>query len=50
MRMDDARDIGARTVAVACPGCTAMLEGVVGPRPDVLDIAELVALSLEDAA
>jgi len=48
MRMQDARDIGAGTVAVACPGCTAMLEGVVGPRPDVLDIAELVALSLED--
>lgn len=50
MRMDDARDIGAQTVAVACPGCTAMLEGVVGARPDVLDIAELVALSLEGAA
>ncbi|HEU0229531.1 MAG TPA: (Fe-S)-binding protein, partial [Burkholderiaceae bacterium] len=50
MRMDDARDIGAQTVAVACPGCTAMLEGVVGPRPDVLDIAELVELSLGEAA
>lgn len=47
MRMQDARDVKANTVAVACPGCTAMLEGVVGPRPEVLDIAELVALSLD---
>jgi len=26
-----------------------MLEGVVGPRPEVLDIAELVALAVEAA-
>jgi dimethylglycine catabolism B len=49
MRMDDVRETGAMIVAVACPQCTAMLEGVVGERPEVLDIAELVAASLETA-
>lgn len=43
MRMADATATGAAVVAVACPQCTAMLEGVVGDRPEVLDIAELVA-------
>lgn len=47
IRMGDARDTGARIVAVACPGCTAMLEGVVGDRPEVLDVAELVAAAIE---
>ncbi|AOK31532.1 MULTISPECIES: (Fe-S)-binding protein [Burkholderia] len=47
IRIADARAVGAEVVAVGCPNCTAMLEGVVGPRPDVLDIAELVAASLE---
>jgi Fe-S oxidoreductase len=46
LRMDDARATGAATVAVACPQCTAMLEGVVGPRPEVRDVVELVAESL----
>ena len=45
LRMADARETGAAIVAVACPQCTAMLEGVVGPRPEVLDVAELVARS-----
>ncbi|HML28543.1 MAG TPA: hypothetical protein PKE16_06850, partial [Hyphomicrobium sp.] len=48
MRMNDVRGIGADIVAVACPQCTAMLEGVAGERAEVLDIAELVASSLED--
>ena len=48
IRMGDARDAGAKTVAVACPQCTAMLEGVAGDRPEVLDIAEIVASALED--
>lgn len=43
LRMDDVRETGVHTVAVACPQCTAMLEGVVGARPQVLDVAELVA-------
>ncbi|WP_332693416.1 (Fe-S)-binding protein [Devosia sp.] len=46
IRMNDAKATGASIVAVACPQCTAMLEGVVGDRPEVLDIAELVAQSL----
>jgi len=42
MRVDQARQTGAATLAVACPGCTQMLEGVPGNRPQVRDIAELV--------
>ncbi|WP_394787687.1 (Fe-S)-binding protein [Rhodoferax sp.] len=47
IRIADAKTTGAGIVAVACPNCTAMLEGVVGPRPEVLDIAELTAHALE---
>lgn len=47
IRIQDARAVDARQVVVACPNCTAMLEGVVGPRPAVIDIAELVAAALE---
>ncbi|MDZ4334425.1 MAG: dimethylglycine demethylation protein DgcB [Pseudomonas sp.] len=43
MRMVDIKETSAELVAVGCPQCTAMLEGVVGPRPEVKDIAELVA-------
>ncbi len=51
MRMQDIRETGAELVAVGCPQCTAMLEGVVEPRPMIKDIAELVADALlEDAA
>ncbi|WP_456295968.1 (Fe-S)-binding protein [Vibrio sp. AK197] len=46
MRMDDIRATGAELVAVGCQQCTAMLEGVVEPRPEVKDIAEIVAESL----
>lgn len=49
IRIADARQTGATVVAVACPNCTAMLEGVVGPRPEVLDVAELVARAVEAA-
>jgi Fe-S oxidoreductase len=53
IRIADARTIGAELVAVACPQCTAMLEGVTNgkdwQRPEVLDIAELLAASLEAA-
>ena len=42
VRMEEARQTGATCVAVACPNCTVMLEGVVGPRPDVKEISELV--------
>jgi len=43
MRMEDAKATGAELVAVGCQQCTAMLEGVVEPRPEVKDIAEIVA-------
>ncbi len=46
MRMEDIRETGAELVAVGCPQCTAMLEGVVEPRPQIKDIAELVADAL----
>ncbi|NVN42039.1 (Fe-S)-binding protein, partial [Ameyamaea chiangmaiensis] len=46
LRMEQFRHGGAGIVAVACPGCTAMLEGVTGMRPDVKDVAELVLESL----
>lgn len=47
IRIADANSTGAAVLAVACPNCTAMLEGVVGPRPAVFDIAELLAQALE---
>ncbi|WP_028536531.1 DUF3483 domain-containing protein [Paludibacterium yongneupense] len=43
MRMDDIRASGAGRVVVACPNCSAMLEAVVGPRPEVIELAEWVA-------
>lgn len=49
MRMADIRETGAELVAVGCPQCTAMLEGVVAPRPEIKDIAELVAEALLEA-
>ena len=49
MRMNDIKETGAALVAVGCPQCTAMLEGVVEPRPPIKDIAELVAEALLDA-
>ncbi|MBD1554914.1 dimethylglycine demethylation protein DgcB [Pseudomonas typographi] len=49
MRMEDIRQTEAELVAVGCPQCTAMLEGVVEPRPAIKDIAELVADALIEA-
>jgi Fe-S oxidoreductase len=49
MRMVDIKETGAELVAVGCPQCTAMLEGVVAPRPEIKDIAELVADVLIEA-
>jgi Fe-S oxidoreductase len=43
MRMEDVTSTGADMVAVGCQQCTAMLEGVVEPRPVVRDIAEILA-------
>ncbi|MGE8436345.1 MAG: dimethylglycine demethylation protein DgcB [Pseudomonas palmensis] len=49
MRMQDIRETAAEVVAVGCPQCTAMLEGVVEPRPQIKDLAELVADALREA-
>jgi Fe-S oxidoreductase len=49
LRMGQVVETGAVTVAVACPGCTAMLEGVTGPRPEVKDVAELLWEAVEAA-
>ncbi|MGM0544019.1 MAG: (Fe-S)-binding protein [Pseudomonadota bacterium] len=46
MRMNDVQETGAELVAVGCPQCTAMLEGVVDASAEVRDIAELVADAL----
>ncbi|MGQ9364929.1 DUF3483 domain-containing protein [Azospirillum sp. ST 5-10] len=50
VRMDHARGTGAAVVAVACPNCALMLEGVVGPRPQVAELAELVLAATEGTA
>jgi Fe-S oxidoreductase len=42
VRMEHVREVGAEVVAVGCPNCAVMLEGVVAPRPDIIDLAELV--------
>jgi dimethylglycine catabolism B len=46
IRMEHAKETGAATLAVACPNCAIMLEGVIGPRPAVADIAELLEAAL----
>ncbi len=48
MRMNDVEETGAELVAVGCPQCTAMLEGVVDATAEVRDIAELVAEALAE--
>jgi Fe-S oxidoreductase len=49
MRMNDVKESGADLVAVGCPQCTAMLEGVVDASAEVRDIAELVADALVES-
>lgn len=49
LRMNDVKESGAGLVAVGCPQCTAMLEGVVDAGAEVRDIAELVADALVEA-
>lgn len=46
VRMEQVNATGADTVAVACPNCAVMFEGVVSPRAEVTDIAELLAESV----
>ena len=47
MRVDDAKAVKATIMAVACPQCNAMFEGVVAPRPEIKDVAELVLDAVE---
>jgi N,N-dimethylglycine/sarcosine dehydrogenase ferredoxin subunit len=46
LRMEQARATGAATLVVACPNCAVMLEGVVGPRPAIADVVELLEAAL----
>lgn len=47
VRMEHVRATDAGTVAVACPNCAVMLEGVTQPRAKVTDVAELVWAAVE---
>lgn len=47
LRMAQAAETGAAVVAVACPTCTAMLEGVTGRQAEVKDVAELLLAAVE---
>ncbi|MFT2110630.1 (Fe-S)-binding protein [Marinomonas sp. 2405UD68-3] len=46
MRVEDAKATSADLIAVGCQQCTAMLEGVVEPRPEIKDIAEILVNQL----
>ncbi|AWN48705.1 (Fe-S)-binding protein [Methylobacterium terrae] len=47
LRMAQAAETGAGIVAVACPSCTAMLEGVTDRKADIRDVAELLLQAVE---
>lgn len=47
LRMAQAAETGAGIVAVACPSCTAMLEGVTDRKAEIRDIAELLLQAVE---
>ncbi|HEX4599443.1 MAG TPA: DUF3483 domain-containing protein [Burkholderiaceae bacterium] len=49
VRIEHAREVAADIVAVACPNCAVMLEGVVAPRPAIWDLAELVQQAVLEA-
>lgn len=42
VRMEQVRETHAEVLAVACPNCSVMLNGVGQPRPVVRDVAELL--------
>ncbi len=46
-RMQHVKTVGASCVAVACPGCTVMLEGVPNPLIEVRDVTELLYDAVE---
>ena len=47
LRMAEAKETGASAVAVACPNCTVMLEGVADDPLDVVDVIELLARAVD---
>ncbi|HJE22778.1 MAG TPA: (Fe-S)-binding protein [Methylorubrum populi] len=47
LRMAQAAETGAGIVAVACPSCTAMLEGVTDRKAEIRDVAELLLQAVE---
>ncbi|SFL33872.1 DUF3483 domain-containing protein [Methylobacterium pseudosasicola] len=47
LRMAQAAETDAGIVAVACPSCTAMLEGVPDRKAEIRDIAELLLQAVE---
>lgn len=47
VRMDHAKATGASVLAVGCPFCAQMLEGVTGERTEVRDIAEILLDAVE---
>ncbi|MEM8988576.1 MAG: DUF3483 domain-containing protein [Pseudomonadota bacterium] len=47
LRMAQAKETGATAVAVACPNCTVMLEGVTDDPLAVVDVIELVARAVD---
>ena len=50
LRMQQAAETQAGAVAVACPNCALMFDGVADKRADVVDVIELVELALPDRA
>lgn len=48
LRMEQAMETGATTLAVACPNCTVMLEGTANPRLEVREISELLLDALQE--
>ena len=50
LRMQQAAETQAGAVAVACPNCALMFDGVADKKADVVDVIELVELALPDRA
>ncbi|MEQ8261923.1 DUF3483 domain-containing protein [Pseudohaliea sp.] len=46
LRMQEVHETGASLVAVACPNCALMFDGVAEKNADVIDVIELVDMAL----
>lgn len=49
LRMEQAKETGAAIVAVACPNCAVMLNGVTNSGMAVLDVAEIILNAVEQS-